>query len=98
VTVRADAVPAHGASVVESVDGLAIALFRIGDDFCAIDNRCPHKGAPLGQGALEGTVVTCPWHGFTVDVRTGVCPRNPGLRVRTFPVERAGDELRITVA
>ena len=93
---RAD-VPEGGATVVSVDADLAIAVFRVGDSFYAIDNRCPHKGGPLGLGVLSGSVVTCPWHGFTVDVRTGVCPRNPGLRVRAFEVEAAGDDLRITI-
>jgi nitrite reductase/ring-hydroxylating ferredoxin subunit len=98
VTVKKDAVPATGAAVVEATADLAIAVFRVAGDYYAIDNRCPHKGGPLGAGSLDGTVVTCPWHKFTVDVRTGRNPRFPGLRVRTFAVEDSGDELCIVIA
>jgi len=91
-------VPDGCAAIVRVDEDLAIAVFRVGDAFYAIDNRCPHKGAPLGEGALEGTVVTCPWHGFTVDVTTGICPRNRVLRVRTFEVEEIGDGLKIVVS
>jgi nitrite reductase/ring-hydroxylating ferredoxin subunit len=76
---------------------LSIALFNVGGTFYAIDNRCTHVGGPLGEGSLSGTTVTCPWHGFTVDVRTGVCPRNPVLKVRAFDVEEVGDDLRIII-
>jgi nitrite reductase/ring-hydroxylating ferredoxin subunit len=98
VVVRRSEVPDGGATVVNTAGDLAVAVFRVGEAFYAIDNRCPHKGGPLAEGPLDGTVVTCPWHGFTVDVRTGICPRSPWLRVRTFSVDLAGDELRITVA
>ena len=97
LTLKASAVPDGGARVVRMDDHLALAVFRVGETFYAIDNRCPHKGGPLGEGPLDGTTVTCPWHRFTIDVRTGENGRVPGLRVRTFPVERDGDELRITV-
>ena len=75
-----------------------IAIFRTADDeVFALDDRCPHKGGPLGEGTVDGAVVTCPWHGFTVDVRTGRCPRNPALRVPTFPLAREGDLLCVSI-
>jgi nitrite reductase/ring-hydroxylating ferredoxin subunit len=97
VTLKKRAVPDDKAAMVEAGPDLTIAVFRVGDGFHAIDNRCPHKGGPLGAGAFDGTLVTCPWHRFTVDVRTGRSPRVPGLRVRTFAVEDAGDELRLVI-
>ena len=49
-----------------------IVIARTGATDCyAIGGRCTHRGAPLGQGKLEGTVVTCPWHGSQFDVTTG---------------------------
>ena len=98
VTVKKQAVPDASAVVVEAGSELAVAVFRVGDRFHAIDNRCPHRGGPLGAGRLDGAVVTCPWHGFTVDVRTGRCPRMPELGVRTFMVEEDGDDgLRVLI-
>lgn len=97
VRVAAASVPLGGALVVSVDERLTIAIFRVEDEFYAIDHACPHKGGPLGEGLLAGAVVTCPWHGFTVDVRTGRCPRNPGLRVPTFPVAREGDVLRVAI-
>ena len=96
VVVRRALIP-EGGTVLSVDSDLAIAVFRVGDSFYAIDNRCPHKGGPLGRGTLSGFGVTCPWPAFTVDVRTGVCPRNPVLKVRAFAVEEAGDELRIAI-
>ena len=48
-----------------------IALFNVDGGFYALDGVCPHQGGPLGQGALSDCVVTCPWHGWQFDVRTG---------------------------
>ena len=53
------------------LDGQEIMLARVGDDYYAIGNRCPHLGADLSAGKLEGTVVTCPRHGSQFDVRDG---------------------------
>jgi nitrite reductase (NADH) small subunit len=69
------------------VSGKAVALFNVGGTFHAIDNRCVHRGGPLGQGALEGTIVYCPWHAWTYDVTTGVSSVNPDLRVARYEVK-----------
>lgn len=57
-----------------------IALFNIDGEFYAISDTCPHAGGPLSEGWVDGTEVTCPWHGWTFDVtyseddrRDGVC-------------------------
>jgi nitrite reductase/ring-hydroxylating ferredoxin subunit len=54
------------------VGGRHIALFRLDEGFFAIDNHCLHQAGPLCDGELEGAVVTCPWHGWSYDVRTGI--------------------------
>ena len=48
-----------------------VALFNVAGNLYALDGICPHQGGPLGQGNLSGAVVTCPWHGWQFDVRTG---------------------------
>ena len=90
-------IPDGGAAIVEVDADLTIAVFRAAEAYYAIDNRCPHKGGPLGEGAVDGRLVTCPWHGFTIDLATGRSPRAPGLRVRTFAVEGDGDHVRVTI-
>ena len=65
----ADVPPGSGKCV--EVNGRQIALFNVGGTFHAIDNTCLHRGGPLAEGELDGTVVTCPWHGWQYDVTTG---------------------------
>jgi nitrite reductase (NADH) small subunit len=48
-----------------------VALFNVAGEFFALDGICPHQGGPLGDGQLSGCIVTCPWHGWQFDVRTG---------------------------
>lgn len=54
-----------------------VALFHVNEDILALENTCPHAGGPLGEGTLDGEVVTCPWHGWAFNVRTGQCVKNP---------------------
>jgi nitrite reductase (NADH) small subunit len=83
----------EGKSKIVRAEGLTLAIFRVKDEFFALDNSCLHRGGPLGEGYLEGYDVTCPWHGWTYDVRTGSFEVIPPLRVRTYPVRREGDSI-----
>ncbi len=54
-----------------TVEESIVALFNVDGTIFALDGVCPHQGGPLGKGCLTGTIVTCPWHGWQFDVRTG---------------------------
>jgi NAD(P)H-dependent nitrite reductase small subunit len=64
-----------------------IALFNRGGSFYAISNMCPHRGAPLHEGFLEGERVICPWHCFDFNLHTGRCETVPGLKVKIYEVK-----------
>ncbi|WP_437735604.1 Rieske 2Fe-2S domain-containing protein [Sorangium sp. So ce1335] len=53
--------------------GRRFACVRRGGEVHALDDRCPHQGYPLSQGALRGGVLTCAWHNWKFDVATGAC-------------------------
>lgn len=78
-------------------NGRILALFNVAGTFYAIDNTCLHREGPLGEGSLEGSVVTCPWHGWQYDVTTGISPVNPSVCVATFPVKIEGEEIFVTL-
>src|SRR4030043_98869 len=61
----------NGAMEAVNAAGREILLARIGDNYYAAENRCPHLGGNLAQGKLEGTVVTCPLHGSQFDLTNG---------------------------
>jgi 3-phenylpropionate/trans-cinnamate dioxygenase ferredoxin subunit len=77
--------------------GLSIALFNIGGTLSAIENSCPHNGASLANGQLEGALLRCPAHGLRFDVTTGCMPGPAGLRLRTFPVRVVEDRMEIVL-
>ena len=85
-------VPRGTGSIVELGDK-QVAVFCVEGQYYAIDNICPHRGGPLGEGDLEGTVVTCPWHGWEFDVTTGQSPINPSACVKRFDVKIEGDDV-----
>lgn len=86
-----------GAAVVAEVNGKTIAVFNVDGNYFAVDNTCVHRGGPLGEGELEGDVVTCPWHGWQFNVKTGACINNPAAKVDSFPVKIEGQDIKVQV-
>ena len=87
-----------GASKVVQADSHSIALFNVEGTFYAIDNKCTHRGGPLGEGELTGDTVECPWHGAHFNVKTGAVTSPPApAGVRSFPVKIEGNDVLVEV-
>jgi 3-phenylpropionate/trans-cinnamate dioxygenase ferredoxin component len=71
-------------------------VFNLGGMLYAIDNACPHNGASLASGQLEGCLLRCPAHGLRFDVRTGCMPGPGGLSVTTFPVDMVDSKVVVS--
>ena len=84
-----------GECKVAQVDDKAIALYNVDGKFYATDNTCLHRGGPLGEGSLEGSVVTCPLHGWQYDVTNGSNTANPSISVAAYPVKVEGDSIMV---
>ena len=79
-------IPPLGARVVRH-GSLDIAVFRTdGDEIFALEDRCPHKGGPLSQGIVHGRKVTCPMHGWNVELDSGQAVAPDQGCAREFPV------------
>ena len=89
----ADIPPGNGQ--VAEVNGHTLAIFNVDGTFYAIDNTCVHRGGPLGEGELEGDVVTCPWHAWQFNVKTGVSVTTPSASVKTYPVKVEGVDIKV---
>ena len=64
-------IPRLGSRVVQSAGG-DIAVFRTADDAVfALHDKCPHKGGPLSQGIVHDKRVTCPMHGWNLQLDSG---------------------------
>src|SRR5262249_2448020 len=78
-----------GTGRLAEVAGEAVALFNFDGEYYAISDMCPHRGASLAEGFLDGGKVFCPWHCFDFNLKTGECAIVPSLRVRTYDVKIA---------
>jgi nitrite reductase/ring-hydroxylating ferredoxin subunit len=80
------------------VDGLPIALANVAGAIYAFGDSCRHEGGPLSAGVLIEHTVTCPWHGWTYDVRTGKAIVPPvGIRVPTYEVRVEGQDVYVVI-
>jgi nitrite reductase/ring-hydroxylating ferredoxin subunit len=84
-----------GESRMFEIAGRQIAIFNVGGHLHAIDNVCAHQGGPLAEGELDGCVVTCPWHGWTYDVTTGVSPEGADVHVQRFALRVEGENVSV---
>ena len=87
-----DDIPEGGSKVVD-LSGKEVALFNINGEIHVINNSCPHRQGPLGEGELQGNVVTCPFHRWQFDVTTGQSVFPPGQQVACYKVEVRGDKV-----
>ena len=88
----------EGKAIAVEVSGDQIALFNVDGTFYAIDDVCPHQGGPLCEGEVEGTEVTCPWHGATFDMTNGSVlgpPASEGVMIYKVVVE--GSDITIEI-
>jgi nitrite reductase (NADH) small subunit len=80
------------------VAGKPLALANVAGEFFAINNTCLHRGGPLGQGSLQGKIITCPWHGWEYDVTTGKLLQNQSMGLACYPTEVRGEEVFVDIA
>ncbi len=88
-----------GQSMCIEFGGEKVALFNVGGTVYAISDTCTHRGGPLSEGEVNGTDVTCPLHGATIDLTTG-CVKGPPASspVTHYEVQVEGDEIQIAAS
>ncbi|HET6372505.1 MAG TPA: non-heme iron oxygenase ferredoxin subunit [Candidatus Polarisedimenticolia bacterium] len=86
-----------GSVMTVEVGGKSLALCNADGRYFALDNTCLHRGGPIGEGFLDGNIVTCPWHGWQYDVTNGQATMNPALRLACYATKVEGDDVLIEV-
>jgi nitrite reductase/ring-hydroxylating ferredoxin subunit len=79
--------PPGSVTHLEMDDGSAVAVCNVAGVLHALDGICPHSGGPLGHGALDGPILTCPFHGWEFDCRTGSMAGDDLKLQATYPVK-----------
>jgi nitrite reductase (NADH) small subunit/3-phenylpropionate/trans-cinnamate dioxygenase ferredoxin subunit len=87
----------EGEARTVQVQNKLIAVFRQDGRFFAIDDTCPHMGASLSGGYVQGGVVTCPWHAWRFKLADGTWVDSPRLKIGAYPVRVVGDDIQVEV-
>ena len=82
-----------------SVDGKQILVVNIDGNYFATDDTCTHAGASLSEGKLDGSIVTCGWHGAQFDCKTGNLEKFPAKinNLQSYKVVVESDDVVIEV-
>lgn len=98
----ADQMPSGHSKRIDVGDPLAggrqIILCRVGDEFYAVDNECPHESGRMVDGPLvEDKYVLCPLHSYRFDPKTGESVGVACKKAKTYPVTRKGSDCEIRI-
>ena len=77
------------------VGGESYAVCNVEGEIYAVEGICPHAGGPLGQGALHGETLVCPWHAWEFNCRTGTSDFDESLQLEQVPVKIENGEILI---
>ena len=81
-----------------AVGDLAVCLANVHGELSALDNWCPHRRGPLGQGWIEGDAVICPWHSWAFNTKTGMADYPEHEKVAVFPLRTENQDVLIDLA
>jgi nitrite reductase (NADH) small subunit len=89
--------PPVGRVMEAEVNGVQVCVANVNGELCALDNICPHRQGPLGQGWLEGEAVVCPWHSWSFQVKTGIAEYPEHAKVDVFPLRVEGEDVLVDI-
>jgi nitrite reductase (NADH) small subunit len=85
--------PAEGMVKACEAPGTTICVARVHGQLAALNDVCPHQGAPLSEGTIEDGRIVCSWHGWSFDPKTGAELRNPLGATTVYPLRLDGDDV-----
>mgnify|MGYP001605070310 CR=1 FL=1 len=86
-----------GKGRVVEVKGKNIAVMNDNGKFFAVENECKHMQGPLGEGECSDGKVTCPWHGWEYDLKTGKNTFDEDVKLKTYEVKVQGNDILVKV-
>ena len=88
----------EGRPFCAGANGQKIAIFKVKGRFYALNNKCTHAGGPLCKGTIDGSVITCPWHGSKFDVTTGAVVGGPAKKpLQKFEIRVSGTDIEVNL-
>jgi nitrite reductase (NADH) small subunit len=94
ICTRAELPPEGHVKEIEAA-GRAFCVANVAGNISIVDNVCPHRGGPLGQGSIESGKIMCPWHAWEFDLKTGASSEDPSTAVAVYSVRIEGDNILV---
>ena len=79
------------------LNGRPYAICNVGGEIHALDGTCPHRGGPVGQGAINEGRVVCPWHAWEFDCATGANDYDARIKLKKYQVQISGNDIMVDV-
>lgn len=87
--------PQPGEVTEMDLQGKTLCVAHQEGRFAILENECPHRGGPLGQGWIEGNAVMCPWHAWAFNLETGITEPPEHDHVKVYPARVESDFLEV---
>lgn len=97
IVARLEELPNQGRKLIE-LNGQQILLLNIKGTVYAVENECPHQGAPLDKAIQKETYLSCPRHGYRFQLTDGSCKEFPEYQLKTWPVRVENGDIIIELA
>ena len=97
IVARLEELPNQGKKLV-TVAGQEILLVNQKGTIYAVENECPHQGAPMAGAVLKESYLACPRHGYRFELKDGSCREHPEFTLKTWPVRVENNEIIIDLA
>lgn len=97
VVARLEEVPNLGKKQI-TVGGQEILLVNLKGMIYAVENECPHQGAPMAGALLKDSHLACPRHGYHFELKDGSCKDHPEFTLKTWPVRVENGDIIIDLA
>ena len=88
---------ADGTAIEVVLGELILAIFRVDGELFALDGMCAHQGGPLAEGQVSAGCVTCPWHGWQYELKTGVQTVNRQPLQQTYEVRQREGRVEVRI-
>ncbi len=86
-----------GKCIEAMVNESIVVVANVGGRFYAMDGLCAHQGGPLAGGNLSGCTLTCPWHGWQYDVKSGQQLLSDTIRQTVYRARESGGTIQVEV-
>ena len=87
----------HDSPLCVEIDGRPVAICKVGEKFYAIEDICPHQGSSFDGGSLDEDLLTCPLHGWRMNVISGESMEAPGVTIETYEVQIREDDVYVRI-